>query len=58
MKNPSDTRSSKEQDQVESGRQDAEPVSDAALIELGKVSDTRGGWVGAKPDTGFGVTTY
>jgi hypothetical protein len=58
MKNPSDTRSSKEQDQVESGRQDAEPVSDAALIELGKVSDTRGGWVGLKPDTGYGVMTY
>ena len=56
--NPSDTRSSKEQDQVESGRQDGEPVSDAALIELGKVSDTQGGFVGHKPDTGFGVSTY
>jgi hypothetical protein len=58
MKNLSDTRSSIEQDQVESGRPDAEPVPDAALIELGKVSDTRGGWVGVKPDTGLGVTTY
>lgn len=58
MNNPSDTRSGKERDQVESGRQDAEPASDAALIELGKVSDTEGGWVGAKVDTGFGFTYY
>ena len=58
MNTLSDTRSSKEQDQVESVRQDAEPVADAALVELGKVSDTKGGWVGAKPDSGFGVTTY
>jgi hypothetical protein len=58
MKNPSDTRSSKEQDQVDSGRQDAEPVSDGALVELGKVSDTQGGFIGAKSDTGFGVMYY
>jgi len=58
MNTLSDTRSSSEQDQVESGRQDAEPVSDAALIELGKVSDTQGGWAGTKPDTGSGFTAY
>jgi hypothetical protein len=58
MNTPSDTRSGKEQDQVESGRRDAEPVSDATIIELGKVSDTQGGWVGVKPDSGFGVTNY
>lgn len=58
MKNPSDTRSSKEQEQVESVRQDAESASDASLVELGKVSDTQGGWVGAKVDTGFGVAYY
>ncbi|HUA24646.1 MAG TPA: hypothetical protein VMA54_11050 [Steroidobacteraceae bacterium] len=58
MNTPSDTRSSKEQDQVESLRQDAPPVTDAALIELGKVSDTQGGYLGSKPDTGFGVAMY
>lgn len=58
MNTPSDTRSSKEQDQVESVHQDAQPVTDAALIELGKVSDTKGGFLGHKPDTGFGVQTY
>lgn len=58
MNTPSDTRSSREQDQVESVRQDAEPVSDATLVELGKVSDTQGGWVGAKYDSGAGFTYY
>ena len=60
MNTLSDTRSSREQeqDQVESGRQDAEPVSDATLIELGKVSDTQGGWVGTKLDIGSGFTNY
>ena len=58
MNSPSETGSNTEQTQVESVRQDAEPASDAALIELGKVSDTEGGFIGAKPDTGFGVQTY
>jgi hypothetical protein len=58
MNDSSDTRSSKEQDQVESVRQDAQPASDTALVELGKVSDTRGGFFGSKPDTGFGVMVY
>lgn len=58
MNTLSDTRSSKEQDQVESVRQDAEPVADAALVELGKVSDTKGGWVGVKPDSGSGFTSF
>jgi hypothetical protein len=54
----SDTRSSREQDQVEAGRQDAEPVSDATLVELGKVSDTQGGFFGVKLDVGSGFITY
>lgn len=58
MNTLSDTRSSKEQDQVESGRRDVEPVADAALIELGKVSDTQGGWTGTKLDIGSGFTNY
>jgi hypothetical protein len=58
MNTLSDPRSSREQDQVESVRQEAEPVSDATLVELGKVSDTQGGWVGAKYDSGAGFTYY
>jgi hypothetical protein len=56
MNTVSDTGSSKEQDQVESGPQDAE--LDATLVELGKVSDTQGGWTGSKMDTGLGFTVY
>lgn len=36
--------------------QNAQPASE--LVELGKVSDTRGGWLGAKADNGFGFTVY
>jgi len=57
MNTSSETRSSQEREQVESGRQDAEPVPDA-LLELGKVTDTRGGWLGTKLDTGAGFTNY
>lgn len=32
--------------------------SDAALVELGKVSDTQGGWVGNKVDSGAGLTYF
>jgi len=31
---------------------------DAALVELGKVSDTKGGWVGTKADSGAGYVAY
>lgn len=58
MNNFSDTRSNKEQDQVERARQEAAPVLDAALLELGKVSDTQGGWLGSKLDVGSGFITY
>lgn len=57
MNTSADTRSSQEQEQVESGRQDGEPVSDA-LFELGKVTDTQGGWIGPKPEPGLGFSNY
>ncbi|HUN71710.1 MAG TPA: hypothetical protein VMU52_05320 [Steroidobacteraceae bacterium] len=47
-----------EQDQNETVRQEPKAVSDTALVELAKVSDTRGGWVGTKPDTGLGIIPY
>lgn len=48
---------SKEQERSEPARE-PEAVSDAAIVELGKVSDTRGGWLGPKLDTGLGLQPY
>ena len=31
---------------------------DSALVELGKVSDTQGGWVGTKMDSGAGLMYF
>ncbi|HEY1889775.1 MAG TPA: hypothetical protein VGG63_05175 [Steroidobacteraceae bacterium] len=58
MNTSSDSRSNIEHDQLVSARQDAEPVADATLLELGKVSDTQGGWLGVKLDVGAGFITY
>ena len=58
MNTLSDTLSNKERDKVETVRQEPKPTSDAALVELGKVSDTKGGWVGSKVDGGAGFQTY
>ena len=45
------------EEKVEMTRQEkTEP--DAALVELGKVSETKGGWLGSKPDTGAGLMAY
>jgi hypothetical protein len=40
---------------IESVREEKADV-DTALVELGKVSDTKGGWLGAKMDAGAGLT--
>ncbi len=45
-------------DQGETARQEQKTEVDAELVELGRVSDTRGGWIGAKMDTGFGFQAY
>ena len=47
-----------EQDQNETVRQEPKAVSDTALVELAKVSDTRGGWIGPKSDSGAGFVPY
>ena len=31
---------------------------DSSLVELGKVSDTKGGFIGFKNDSGTGLTMY
>jgi hypothetical protein len=47
-----------EQAQTEVVRQEPKPESDAALVDLGNVSDTRGGWFGPKLDVGSGFLPY
>jgi len=54
----SDTRSNTEQPQIETARQEQKAVSDASLVEMGKVSNTQGGWLGIKTDVGLGFITY
>ena len=43
------------EENVETVRQEKADV-DTALVEMGKVSDTKGGWFGAKNDSGAGLT--
>jgi hypothetical protein len=42
----------------EAAPEEPQPAPDAALVELGKVSDTRGGWYGIKMDSGAGFVAY
>lgn len=42
---------------LDKGR-DEKAELNTALVELGKVSDTRGGWLGAKIDSGAGLIIY
>ena len=36
--------------------QEQDHDSDIVLVEMGKVSDTKGGWLGYKQDVGAGLT--
>lgn len=45
------------EEKVEATRRE-KTEQDAALVELGKVSDTKGGWVGSKLDSGAGLMVY
>jgi hypothetical protein len=58
MKTIADKLTTTEQQQAESARLEPKPESDTAVIELGKVSDTRGGWLGSKLDVGSGFMPY
>jgi hypothetical protein len=58
MNTLTDELSNTEQDRNEPVRQEPNAAADAAIVELGKVSDTRGGWLGSKLDTGLGVQPY
>lgn len=54
----SDTLLNRAEDKVDTSRQEQKTEPDNALIELGKVSDTSGGWFGAKLDSGTGFIVY
>lgn len=45
-------------EQTGSAAQEQTPELNAELVELGKVSDTRGGWLGWKTDMGVGFQSY
>jgi hypothetical protein len=53
----SDDLSVRAEEKIEATRQE-KTEQEAALVELGKVSDTKGGWVGSKMDSGPGFTAY
>lgn len=58
MNTVSDTVSSTSGEKVEAIPQEPKTEPNAELVELGKVSDTRGGWLGSKYDAGVGFTAY
>jgi len=58
MNSVSDTVSNASAENVEAARQEQKTEQHAELLELGKVSDTRGGWIGVKADIGLGFTSY
>lgn len=58
MNAASDTVLNTSADEAATARQEQQTEPKAELVELGKVSDTRGGWIGVKADNGLGVTYY
>lgn len=57
MNTGSENLSVRAEDKVETVREEKVEL-DPALVELGKVSDTKGGWVGPKVDSGVGLTMF
>jgi hypothetical protein len=51
----SDAQLNETQGPVESAREE-NPAEQ--LVELGRVSETKGGWFGSKQDAGAGLTVY
>lgn len=58
MNTVADTLTNRAEDKVESAAQKQKTELEAALVELGRVSDTQGGWLGSKTDSGAGFTIY
>lgn len=58
MNSVPDTVLNSADDKVEATRQEQKAEVHAEVVELGKVSDTRGGWLGTKTDIGAGFAAY
>lgn len=58
MNSASDTLLNNTEEKADIVRQEQKAELDASLVELGKVSDTKGGFVGSKIDSGAGFVTY
>ncbi|MGH8295178.1 MAG: hypothetical protein ACRETZ_06745 [Steroidobacteraceae bacterium] len=58
MNTAADTVSNRAEDKPGLTTEEQKPATDGALVELGKVSDTQGGWVGFKTDVGMGFSAY
>lgn len=58
MNAASDTLLNNTEEKADTVGQEQKAELDASLVELGKVSDTRGGFIGSKIDTGAGFITY
>lgn len=57
MNTGSDNLLVKAEERVETVREQKVEL-DPALVELGKVSDTTGGWFGSKLDSGIGLSVF
>jgi hypothetical protein len=57
MNAAADTLLKNAENEVQTARPD-EAQPDAQLVEMGKVSDTKGGWIGSKTDVGVGFVYY
>ena len=58
MNAASDTLLTNTEEKEDTVGQEQKAELDASLVELGKVSDTRGGFLGSKFDVGSGFITY
>lgn len=58
MNAASDTLLNNTEDKADTGRQEQKAELDASLVELGKVTDTKGGFFGPKFDIGSGFSSY
>ncbi|MBW4052150.1 MAG: hypothetical protein HIU85_11940 [Proteobacteria bacterium] len=58
MNDVSETVLNTSHDKIDPPHQEQKTEPKSELVELGKVSDTRGGWLGSKYDAGAGFTVY
>ena len=58
MNAASDTLLNNAEEKADTARQEQKAELDASLVELGKVSDTKGSFIGSKFDVGSGFIYY